>query len=1262
MELVTSTDLATWSERRDSEAHLPTLVRRLILASSTPTHIRVPADEGVQLRGFDGQVESEDATAWVPAGASVWEIGKGADPARKAADDYDKRLEQTSADERARISYVFVTSRVWPGGRAWASAKDDGWAGVSVLDAHDLVTWMHVCPGVTAWFAQDMLGRPTLGIAALRDWYTRWRSVTDPLIPSDLVLAGRRPEAEKLVTDLMGPARELAIVSQSREESLAFIAASLTSAAAASSAEPTADGGEAPADTAEETRSLSEAILERCLVVTDPSAWGRWAVHEQELVLLAAIDHPPIDLALEHGHHVVVALGAGPGRQATLPRLSRMDAVRSWESVGLDFATAEEIGRASRRSLTSLRRRLGRSQRLRRPHWAEGAEANLLAPLLLVGQWRDDTPADRAVVEELTGRQWRSVARDLAQLRTGEDAPVMERTHRWEFLDVVDAWDALNHNLVADDLEIFDRTATQVLTDPGAATPEFDAPFREGDGQAIQADAGFSSALRRGLATTLVALGTVGADQPLQGGTTGRDHATRGVAAVLNHADVERWRSLSKFLPTLAEAAPGSFLAAVESSLNAHDAPVLRMLDSQPARPGLIWALELIAFFPEHTARVAEILARLVEHTPDDSGGGQPAASLSAMLHPYIPQGAVDQRSRIAILDRLRSTAPSAAWRLMLGMVNRGGSGVILVRGPRYAEVARPPQTTTYADLAQTYNQLGERIAHDAGTRSERWIEAVGVLDSIPDSGRAVMLTSLEAVWAQLGDEAQARILEIVEERLDRHERFSHARWALDKDALRPIQDFVHRHADPLDEHHDAKLFGWAVRRADLDETTEEGQAALAAARSNAILRALERGLDGVRRLAELAQAPQLVGSVLGQVSNELDDAVISLLDEDGADHALARGLALSRLTQDFTWLTDALQRHPGLSVHLLTVAPADEALLQLVESQGAPVQQRFWAAVEPWNVAPNCASRAIGELLDHDRPYSAIDLLSLRRGADEDRSALIVRALTAARRTAEPQQAVTSLTYAVGELFDELEAEGVDEQTLAELEWIWLVALDDNRPPRALHQRLATEPEFYAEVLSVVYRSDDVSESPQDEPVEPVGAGEGREPDDQPLAIVQAAWTLLHEWWTPLPGTARGGEPTAGQVQEWVTKARSALAASGRTAIASVAIGEALSGPAFDPDGTWPCRAVRDVIEAEQDPRLESGLSVGRYNQRGITVRDAFEGGDQERQLAGQYRSWAEQVRDGWPRSSALLEQLARGYDDEARRNDSVAERDGDR
>ena len=92
------------------------------------------------------------------------------------------------------------------------------------------------------------------------------------------------------------------------------------------------------------------------------------------------------------------------------------------------------------------------------------------------------------------------------------------------------------------------------------------------------------------------------------------------------------------------------------------------------------------------------------------------------------------------------------------------------------------------------------------------------------------------------------------------------------------------------------------------------------------------------------------------------------------------------------------------------------------------------------------------------------------------------------------------------------------------------------------------------------------------------------------------------------------------------------------------------------DADGSWPCLAVRNVLERTGKDVLH-GFEVGVYNRRGTTSRSPWEGGDQERSLADRYREYASACRTSHPLVAATLDALADSYqrkgaweDDQAR------------
>ncbi|MGA3343064.1 MAG: hypothetical protein ABSD11_21360 [Methylocella sp.] len=68
-------------------------------------------------------------------------------------------------------------------------------------------------------------------------------------------------------------------------------------------------------------------------------------------------------------------------------------------------------------------------------------------------------------------------------------------------------------------------------------------------------------------------------------------------------------------------------------------------------------------------------------------------------------------------------------------------------------------------------------------------------------------------------------------------------------------------------------------------------------------------------------------------------------------------------------------------------------------------------------------------------------------------------------------------------------------------------------------------------------------------------------------------------------------------------------------------------------------------------DVLVENGLS------RGVTMRSPLDGGAQERDLATNYHRCSKAVALEWSRTSALLEKIARSFEDKGRHEDEAAE-----
>ena len=67
----------------------------------------------------------------------------------------------------------------------------------------------------------------------------------------------------------------------------------------------------------------------------------------------------------------------------------------------------------------------------------------------------------------------------------------------------------------------------------------------------------------------------------------------------------------------------------------------------------------------------------------------------------------------------------------------------------------------------------------------------------------------------------------------------------------------------------------------------------------------------------------------------------------------------------------------------------------------------------------------------------------------------------------------------------------------------------------------------------------------------------------------------------------------------------------------------------------------------------------MGKYNQRGVTTRSPFDGGDQEREIAKKYSKNSKKLQFSYPRTANILSEFASSYEHEAIRHDQDAELD---
>ena len=347
--------------------------------------------------------------------------------------------------------------------------------------------------------------------------------------------------------------------------------------------------------------------------------------------------------------------------------------------MGIKRERVDRLARESGRSPTVLRRRLSPIDAIRTPPWAGDREvARSLIPMTLVGAWHTGSKADREVLAALAGHDYEEVEKSITDLLHRNDCPVWCVGQYRGVVSKIDALFAVSMRMTARDVNDFVDFAEYVLSE---SDPAMDLPADQRWAAGLYGKLReHSDALRTGVCETLVMLSVHG--NALFHDRLGIDVAARVAALVerlLTPFTTDKLRSHDSDLPGYAEAAPEKFLTLVQEDLERPDpvlqnllAPVGPGLFGHPARTGILWALERLAWSPGTFMRVVEILARLSEKEIADNWVNKPINSLSAVFRSWLPQTAASLDMRVKALEGLCRPFLDIAWNICIQQFEGG--------------------------------------------------------------------------------------------------------------------------------------------------------------------------------------------------------------------------------------------------------------------------------------------------------------------------------------------------------------------------------------------------------------------------------------------------------------------------------------------------------------------------------------------------------------------------------------------------------------
>lgn len=885
--------------------------------------------------------------------------------------------------------------------------------------------------------------------------------------------------------------------------------------------------------------------------------------------------------------------------------------------------------------------------------WIQPPSANYLALVALVGAWQDKSDHDREAITCLLGigyDEWLNKAREI--LHT-PNSPLSLKNGVWKVADRAALLSQLGSRILDQNLEKFQSLAVYVLNEPD---PAFELRAEDRYAASIYGKVlKYSGVLRKGLAEGLAILG----NQPeaFINCSHGKSEAicVRAVRELLINADWVLWGSLNDLLPLLAEAAPGVFLDLVEDALRQTTCPFDELFSQEGKGitgrnylTGLLWALEGLAWEEQYLVRVCVVLAELASHDPGGQWANRPSNSLTTILLPWLPQTLASVEKRKVAVQTVLKEQPDVAWSLLIQLLpgqvqTSSGSHKPSWRKAIPVDSKKGVTEDEYWKQASHYAELAVTAAdHDVGRLST----LIDRLNHLPKPAFEQFLQILSTPpISELPEEERLSLWERLTRFTKKHRRFSDTKWALPDELISQLEAVAEKlaPADPFNRH--KPLF--SDRDYDLYEERgnwKEQREALENRRRAAVSEIFcQRGIQGVIQFAESVSSPFMVGRALDAVDDlDIERSLLPhfLCSESSRHKALASGFVWQRCrSKGWDWCdsVDKTDWTPEQVGQFLACLPFTKEAWDRASEWLGKQESEYWikASANAYEADEDLAF-AIEKLIEHGRPHAAIDCLNAmiyKKQPIEGNQC--VRALLSALTSSEPRYAMDP--YHILELIKLIQTDpSVSQDDLFKVEWAYLPLLDHHNgaSPKLLESRLANDPDFFCEVIRLIYRS-----KKDDQP--------STEPSEEAKAIATNAWRLLDAWKVP-PGTQEDGNFDEKRFAEWLQRVKTVCAESGHLEVALTDIGKVLIYAPQDPGGLWIHRAIADALDDREADDMRNGFRTGTYNSRGFHWVDPT--GEQERELARQFRRKAEEVEnEGFHRFAVTLRSLAGDYEREA-------------
>lgn len=873
--------------------------------------------------------------------------------------------------------------------------------------------------------------------------------------------------------------------------------------------------------------------------------------------------------------------------------------------------------------------------------------------LILIGSWSENNNDDIKFVSSITEFGYEEIQKKLVKIKLDNDSLLSYKNGIWTLKDKKEIWDRIKDILLKKEISSFIEAAMNVLEerDPALDLPDNQRCFAP----ALRKNKKYSNNIRRGIVEGLALLANTESFANCEACVI---HLLchNQIKKLLGNAAWDQWASLKQLIHTIAEAAPSVFLSCLNKALNESSRDMGKVFKPYNYRNEnyaleYLTSIEMLAQIPEFYTQCCNVLISINKIVKDD----YVSRSLYRILSPWENTG-VPSKSQFHFLKVLFTRDSDLAWDIITTILFQRHYSINSTPDFNWIKFYQKKNSRTSSELKTLIQEYLHLALDNATSNPQRLFQLLKENGnySLDYLGKVCNKVSIyinqrkysaerQFIWTSLVDILNGFYYPANKLSEENKKKYN---------TIKKLESLI----APKDWNaDDLRLFkNYAfLRRMNRDENYDDFIKRLTEQRTKAIHSIYKSaGIDGVMQFAHLVDHPDAIGITLAELN--FTDIQIALLpnflqSNDNKIKLLVREYIHHRDEIDHNWHIQAYSSTWTLDQQLdfLTSLPFNLFTWKFVKKVLKEKNDLYWSKVSISGYPRDIhAMTAVKNFLHVHRPQDALKILYNIHESDIQINdfSICKDTLKSIISISIKNELSNDDVFNIRELIKYLQSNYPDKyDDLCVIEWqfIQLMEFDSDITPINLERKMAQEPDFFAQIIGLIYKSTKTKSS--------------RKPSQEKQRVASNAYTLLNET-SFVPGLDEKGNLDIQKFLDWIKQVKKICAKTGHLEVATLNIGKKLiCAPANgkETDDLWIHKTIAEILDLPENKHMREGFTNALYNSRGAHIIDPT--GAPELQLAEKYSHQADELEiHGYSRFAEAMRNLAEQYKYEAAKNRS--------